>query len=58
MTGTTNCLQSSNGFNPQTFSPLIPTAGTTTVSHSPGRSSARGPSMPAARVARSVRRTP
>ena len=31
MTGTTNCLQSSAGFNPQTFSPVIPTAGATSV---------------------------
>jgi hypothetical protein len=31
VTGVTTCLQSSNGFNPTTFSPLIPTAGTTSV---------------------------
>jgi hypothetical protein len=31
VTGTTSCLQSSNGFNPTTFNPLIPTAGTTSV---------------------------
>ena len=32
VTGTTTCLQSSNGFNPTTFAPLIPTAGATSVS--------------------------
>jgi hypothetical protein len=31
VTGSTMCLQSSNGFNPTNFSPLIPTAGTTSV---------------------------
>jgi hypothetical protein len=29
--GTTSCLQSSNGFNPTTFAPLIPSAGVTSV---------------------------
>jgi hypothetical protein len=36
MTGTTNCLQATAGFNPQTMSPVIPTTGTTIVSQSAG----------------------
>lgn len=36
MTGTTNCLQASGGFNSQTLSPLVPTAGTTVVSQLAG----------------------
>jgi hypothetical protein len=36
MTGTTNCLQASGGFNPQTLAPVIPTVGTTVVSQLAG----------------------